>query len=134
MYPHFIDAARCDHIIALARAKLRSSDLAWRPDEKPDDSQVGGRLAGASRRALGRAVAFLGRRPSKARKAHCVPARPGSLQGAPSPRPPPPRPQDMRTSEGTFIDSRDDKDGVLAWLEHKIAAVTLLPVQHGEVC
>jgi prolyl 4-hydroxylase len=38
----------------------------------------------------------------------------------------------MRTSEGTFIDAREDPAGVLAWLEEKIAAVTLLPRHHGE--
>lgn len=41
--------------------------------------------------------------------------------------------QDMRTSEGTFLSAADDHDGVLHWLEEKIAAVTLLPVHHGEV-
>lgn len=80
LFPNFIDAARCDHIIELARAKLRGSDLAWRPDEEPRDDD-----------------------------------------------------QDMRTSEGAFLAAADDKDGVLAWLEEKIAAVTYLPVSHGEV-
>lgn len=41
VYPNFIDAARCDHIISLARTKLRGSDLAWRPDEEAVDDQVG---------------------------------------------------------------------------------------------
>lgn len=81
LFPNFIDAARCDHIISLARGRLRGSDLAWRPDEEPQDADA----------------------------------------------------QDMRTSEGTFLSASDDKDGVLGWLEEKIAAVTFLPVSHGEV-
>jgi hypothetical protein len=41
VYPNFVDAARCDHIIGMARRKLKSSDLAWRPDETADAAQVG---------------------------------------------------------------------------------------------
>ncbi|KAI8470885.1 MAG: hypothetical protein J3K34DRAFT_458598 [Monoraphidium minutum] len=78
VYPNFIDAPRADHVVAMARSKLRRSGLAWRPDEAPDDNQ------------------------------------------------------DTRTSSGTFLDATEDRAGVLAWLEEKIAAVTLLPASHGE--
>jgi hypothetical protein len=78
VYPNFVDPARCDAVVKLARTKLMASDVAWRPDEKPDPSQ------------------------------------------------------EMRTSDGAFLDASEDKDGVLAWLERKIAAVTMLPVSHGE--
>jgi len=39
---------------------------------------------------------------------------------------------DIRTSQGTFLMSREDKEGVLDYLEKRIAAVTLLPQRHGE--
>lgn len=78
VYPNFIDAERCDHIVKLAEGKLRASGLAWRPDEKPVANQ------------------------------------------------------ETRTSYGTFLDASEDGDGVLQWLEEKIAAVTLLPRHHGE--
>jgi hypothetical protein len=41
--------------------------------------------------------------------------------------------QETRTSDGTFIEASEDAEGVLAWLEEKIAAVTMLPPHHGEV-
>jgi prolyl 4-hydroxylase len=40
--------------------------------------------------------------------------------------------QQTRTSKGTFLSRHDDPSGVLAQIEEKIAAVTLLPVSHGE--
>lgn len=40
--------------------------------------------------------------------------------------------QQTRTSQGTFLMSDQDTDGVLAWVEEKIASVTFLPVEHGE--
>jgi len=59
------------------------------------------------------------------------PRLPNFQRNAPNPHhpsnpPTPPTPQDMRTSEGTFLTPREDPDGVLSWLEEKIAAVTLL--------
>lgn len=41
--------------------------------------------------------------------------------------------RDVRTSQGTFISRNEDKEGVLAWIEDKIASLTGLPVAHGEV-
>jgi len=42
--------------------------------------------------------------------------------------------QEIRTSTGVFMDSSEDPNGDLKFLEDKIAAVTLLPASHGEVC
>ena len=39
----------------------------------------------------------------------------------------------MRTSQGTFISSNEDKKGVLAWIEQRLAQITGLPASHGEV-
>ena len=39
----------------------------------------------------------------------------------------------MRTSQGTFISRRDDPDGVLAWIEDKIAMLAGIHQGHGEV-
>jgi len=78
VFPNFIDAARRQHVVSLARARLEASSLAWRPTETPDPAQQ------------------------------------------------------TRTSQGTFLSSADDPGGIVAWLEEKIAAVTLLPVSHGE--
>ena len=36
--------------------------------------------------------------------------------------------RDVRTSQGTFVARRDDKQGVLAWVEDKIASLTGIPV------
>jgi hypothetical protein len=41
---------------------------------------------------------------------------------------------DVRTSQGTFMDSRFDKTGVLKWLDARISAVTNIPTAHFEVC
>jgi hypothetical protein len=41
--------------------------------------------------------------------------------------------QQTRTSTGTFLSHSEDKDGVLSWVEEKIARFTLIPVHHGEV-
>lgn len=40
--------------------------------------------------------------------------------------------KNIRTSSGTFLTGEDDPEGVLSWLEDKIAQVTLLPPDHGE--
>ena len=39
----------------------------------------------------------------------------------------------MRTSSGTFLSAQMDPGGVLDWLEDRIAMVTHLPVENGEV-
>lgn len=41
--------------------------------------------------------------------------------------------RDVRTSQGTFIARHEDKAGVLAWIEDKLALLTGLPATHGEV-
>ncbi len=41
--------------------------------------------------------------------------------------------QQTRTSKGTFLMEQSDGNGVLAWVEERIAAVTLLPRENGEV-
>ena len=41
--------------------------------------------------------------------------------------------QQTRTSKGTFLSEQMDHAGVLAWIEERIAAVTLLPRENGEV-
>ncbi len=41
--------------------------------------------------------------------------------------------QQTRTSKGTFLATQMDGAGVLAWVEERIAAVTLLPRENGEV-
>ncbi|GMH40574.1 hypothetical protein BSKO_08478 [Bryopsis sp. KO-2023] len=38
----------------------------------------------------------------------------------------------VRTSSGTFLTGYDDPQGVLTWLENKIAQVTMIPAEHGE--
>ncbi|KAI7843720.1 hypothetical protein COHA_002618 [Chlorella ohadii] len=40
--------------------------------------------------------------------------------------------RDVRTSSGTFLSRGEDPAGVLAYIEDKIAAVTMVPVGHGE--
>jgi prolyl 4-hydroxylase len=40
--------------------------------------------------------------------------------------------QQTRTSKGTFLSTQMDPAGVLAWVEERIAAVTLLPRENGE--
>ncbi len=42
--------------------------------------------------------------------------------------------QQTRTSQGTFLAQQQDANGVLQWIEERIAAVTLLPRENGEVC
>jgi hypothetical protein len=39
---------------------------------------------------------------------------------------------DIRTSQGTFLTRGDDNEGVLDYLEKRIADVTMLPQRHGE--
>lgn len=43
------------------------------------------------------------------------------------------RDQQTRTSSGTFLSPNADPDGVLGWVEQRIAAATLLPAENGEV-
>jgi len=40
--------------------------------------------------------------------------------------------QNIRTSQGTFLSRSDDPDGILAWVEDKIAVVSGVPSGHGE--
>jgi prolyl 4-hydroxylase len=40
--------------------------------------------------------------------------------------------REIRTSQGTFMSRDDDKEGVLAWIEDKIAVLTGIPAGHGE--
>lgn len=40
--------------------------------------------------------------------------------------------KDVRTSQGTFVSPRDDPDGVLKWIEEKIAVLSGIPPGHGE--
>lgn len=40
--------------------------------------------------------------------------------------------REVRTSQGTFLSRRQDSDGVLAYIEDKIAVVTGIPAGHGE--
>ena len=42
--------------------------------------------------------------------------------------------RNVRTSQGTFISRHEDQDGVLAWVEDKIALLSAIPAGHGEVC
>jgi prolyl 4-hydroxylase len=39
---------------------------------------------------------------------------------------------DVRTSQGTFLTRRDDPEGVLDYLEKRIADATMMPQRHGE--
>lgn len=55
---------------------------------------------------------------------------PASRRG---PRARPLCPQDARTSTGVVMASTEDPSGALRYLQEKIAAVTVLPVSHGEV-
>ena len=41
--------------------------------------------------------------------------------------------RNVRTSQGTFIARHEDGEGVLAWIEDRLAQLTGLPVDHGEV-
>lgn len=56
--------------------------------------------------------------------------RPSDLAYRPSDQPD--ANQQIRTSTGTFLSHTQDPDGVLEWLEEKIAAATLLPRENGE--
>ncbi|KAJ3669840.1 hypothetical protein LUZ60_010164 [Juncus effusus] len=38
----------------------------------------------------------------------------------------------IRTSSGTFLSAREDETGTLAWVEDKIAKITMIPRIHGE--
>jgi len=40
--------------------------------------------------------------------------------------------REIRTSQGTFLGRNDDPEGVLAWIEDKIAVLTGIPAGHGE--
>ena len=40
--------------------------------------------------------------------------------------------RNVRTSQGTFISRHEDPDGVLAWVEDKIALLAGIPAGHGE--
>lgn len=40
--------------------------------------------------------------------------------------------QEVRTSKGTFLAAEEDHAGILAWIEERIAAATMLPAQNGE--
>lgn len=40
--------------------------------------------------------------------------------------------KNIRTSQGTFMGRSDDPDGILAWVEDKIAALTGIPASQGE--
>lgn len=40
--------------------------------------------------------------------------------------------KDTRTSSGTFLTAKQEKTGSLAWVEQKMARVTMAPVSHGE--
>lgn len=40
--------------------------------------------------------------------------------------------RNIRTSQGTFIGREEDKQGVLAWIEDRLAQLTGLPANHGE--
>ena len=40
--------------------------------------------------------------------------------------------REIRTSQGTFMGRNDDPEGVLAWIEDKIAVLTGIPAGHGE--
>ncbi len=42
--------------------------------------------------------------------------------------------RNIRTSSGTFLSAADDRQGVLRFIEEKIALLTGLPASHGEVC
>lgn len=35
LFPNFLDKARCEHVIKLAKARMKPSDLAYRPGETP---------------------------------------------------------------------------------------------------
>ena len=41
--------------------------------------------------------------------------------------------RNVRTSQGTFIARQEDKGGVLAWIEDRLAQLTGIPASHGEV-
>ena len=55
----------------------------------------------------------------------CLLASSGSKQSAEC--------RNVRTSQGTFISSQEDGEGVLAWIENRLAQLTGLPADHGEV-
>ncbi|GBF88302.1 hypothetical protein Rsub_01014 [Raphidocelis subcapitata] len=78
LLPGFLDAARCDAIVAASASRMHKSGVAYRPGEAVDPDQ------------------------------------------------------EARTSTGVFMASGEDPSGALSYLEAKIAAVTMLPVSHGE--
>lgn len=78
LYPSFMDPARAQHIVEIAKKRLAPSGLAFKAGDNADNTR------------------------------------------------------DVRTSQGTFIGRGEDPDGVLAWVEEKIAAITGVPPGHGE--
>ncbi len=112
VYPAFVDEARCNHIIKIANASMYPSGLAFRSVRCGALLQAGGRRAP-------RPVAPV----DTSRRAHPCTRRPGEKVD---------ENQQTRTSKGTFMSAHQDPDGVLAWVEQRIAAVTRIPVDHGE--
>ena len=41
--------------------------------------------------------------------------------------------EQTRTSSGAYLTEQMDQNGVLAWVEERIAAISLLPRENGEV-
>ena len=137
LFPRFMDAERAEHIVELAKSRLAPSALALRKNDKGSDKRRGP-CCRPWQPALP-AAALSGGRPALHKRSGRCAGGPEAVPGAtttalPASRELPAVRRDVRTSQGTFLSRRDDKQGVLAWVEDKIASLTGIPASHGEVC
>ncbi len=134
VFPGFIDKARSEHIVKLASKYMHPSGLAYRcavrlwsmHGQRP---AYNGALVLCS--CLSRTCPLvISCVPLPAKRS---PPRPQPAWGSRRPGENADPSQDTRTSTGTFLSVSQDPDGVLGWVEERIAAATLLPAENGEV-
>ncbi len=119
LYPGFIDAERADHVIKMAKARLAPSGLALRKGDRAEDQRC------AQQRSL-RITCLQAETAPVCRQHLSLLTNAASLLFCCR--------RNVRTSQGTFISRHEDQDGVLAWVEDKIALLSGIPAGHGEVC
>ena len=139
LMPRFLSQKQCDHVIAMAERRLAPSGAPprrgaavwpWPAGLCAPGLQGCSRLSVCSSAPSG-AIHAPGHPPATILHPHPAPCPPGLLSSraglafkagdtAENTR-------DVRTSSGTFIARQEDPDGVLAWIEDKLAAVTMIP-------
>jgi len=160
LYPGFLDQARCEHIIKMAKARLRPSSLALRKSDTADKIRRAppARPLCRAHRPPALCVCLRQARIPSRESVTVMLARQRLQRSARRPRAcgrgsapaggrcpagagmrsrggaqyPGAAHRDVRTSQGTFISRYDDPAGVLAWVEEKAAQLTSTPVSHGE--